>query len=242
MLAKRNPGGTSIQAPSSQRGRGCRQFAWIDSYSLSRDCILRGLSDLQPDIEISSFANIEDCLSWRGPPFDLIILHWHVSYESCLEVISELRANFVDSLIVILWSLEGRDNADMMRGALRAGANGLISTKSTGLAMALMAIRFVQAGGTFAPLEMLMSEPSSALADEPAESSFLGFTSRQRAVTALLQQGKPNKIIALELGMSESTAKIHVRNIMLKMGVTNRTQAAFKALKLSRDSQAVHDE
>jgi DNA-binding NarL/FixJ family response regulator len=57
-------------------------------------------------------------------------------------------------------------------------------------------------------------------------------TARQKAVLAQLQQGKANKIIAHELGMSESTAKVHIRNIMRKMGATNRTQAAFNALKL----------
>jgi DNA-binding NarL/FixJ family response regulator len=47
-----------------------------------------------------------------------------------------------------------------------------------------------------------------------------------------LQQGKANKIIAYELGMSESTVKVHVRNIMRKMGATNRTQVAYKAQSL----------
>jgi Bacterial regulatory proteins, luxR family len=42
-----------------------------------------------------------------------------------------------------------------------------------------------------------------------------------------LQLGKANKIIAFDLGMSESTVKVHVRNIMRKMGATDRTQAAF---------------
>jgi DNA-binding NarL/FixJ family response regulator len=44
-----------------------------------------------------------------------------------------------------------------------------------------------------------------------------------------LRQGKANKIIAYELGMKESTVKVHVRNIMRKMGATNRTQAVYKA-------------
>jgi DNA-binding NarL/FixJ family response regulator len=47
--------------------------------------------------------------------------------------------------------------------------------------------------------------------------------------------GKPNKIIAYELGMSESTVKVHVRNIMQKMGATNRTQAAYKGQRFSSD-------
>ena len=60
----------------------------------------------------------------------------------------------------------------------------------------------------------------------------LSLTTRQIAVLSHLQQGKANKIIAHELRMSESTVKVHVRNIMRKMGATNRTQAAYRATQL----------
>ena len=49
---------------------------------------------------------------------------------------------------------------------------------------------------------------------------------------AHLNRGRANKTIAYELGMSESTVKVHVRNIMRKMNATNRTQAVYKARKL----------
>jgi DNA-binding NarL/FixJ family response regulator len=48
-------------------------------------------------------------------------------------------------------------------------------------------------------------------------------------VLSHLRQGKANKIIAYELGMTESTVKVHIRNIMRKMGATNRTQAVYKS-------------
>jgi len=51
-------------------------------------------------------------------------------------------------------------------------------------------------------------------------------TARQRAVLELLSRGNTNKIIARRLGMSEGTVKVHVRQIMRKFGVTNRTQVA----------------
>jgi DNA-binding NarL/FixJ family response regulator len=60
-------------------------------------------------------------------------------------------------------------------------------------------------------------------------------TSRQMMVLSHLQQGKANKIIAHELNMSESTVKVHVRNIMRKMGATNRTEAAYKAQSISKN-------
>jgi DNA-binding NarL/FixJ family response regulator len=47
-----------------------------------------------------------------------------------------------------------------------------------------------------------------------------------------LRRGKPNKIIANELNMRESTVKVHVRNIMKKLNATNRTQVAYLATRL----------
>ena len=78
---------------------------------------------------------------------------------------------------------------------------------------------------------MLTSRPEPAR-ETPTAAQPNKLTSRQVMVLNHLQQGKANKIIAHELGMSESTVKVHVRNIMRKMGATNRTQAAYKAQSL----------
>jgi DNA-binding NarL/FixJ family response regulator len=59
--------------------------------------------------------------------------------------------------------------------------------------------------------------------------TYLGFTRREAQVLEQLQQGKANKVIAYELNISESTVKVHVRNIMKKLHATNRTQVAFLA-------------
>jgi DNA-binding NarL/FixJ family response regulator len=51
-------------------------------------------------------------------------------------------------------------------------------------------------------------------------------TARQKAVLELLSRGDTNKVIARRLGMREGTVKVHVRQIMRKFGVTNRTELA----------------
>jgi len=55
------------------------------------------------------------------------------------------------------------------------------------------------------------------------------FTARERDVLRCLSQGTPNKLIAYELDLKESTVKVHVRNILKKLGVHSRTQAALHA-------------
>jgi DNA-binding NarL/FixJ family response regulator len=89
------------------------------------------------------------------------------------------------------------------------------------------------AGGTFAPLALTAGLPQAsnrndlpAPADGQAAKDYR-LTYREAEVLQLLQLGKPNKIIAFELSISESTVKVHVRNIMKKLHATNRTQVAL---------------
>jgi DNA-binding NarL/FixJ family response regulator len=62
------------------------------------------------------------------------------------------------------------------------------------------------------------------------------FTERQYAVLVRLCQGDPNKVIGRKLGMTETTVKVHVREIMRKLGVSNRTQVAIAAAHVRSDS------
>jgi DNA-binding NarL/FixJ family response regulator len=62
------------------------------------------------------------------------------------------------------------------------------------------------------------------------------FTERQYAVLVCLCQGDPNKVIGRKLGMTETTVKVHVREIMRKLGVSNRTQVAISAAHVCSDS------
>ena len=62
------------------------------------------------------------------------------------------------------------------------------------------------------------------------------FTERQFAVLVCLCQGDPNKVIGRKLGMTETTVKVHVREIMRKLGVSNRTQVAIAAAHVCTDN------
>ena len=59
----------------------------------------------------------------------------------------------------------------------------------------------------------------------------MSFTRRELQILELLAQGKSNKQIAAELGIGEQTVKNQFYRVFLKLGVTNRTQAAVKAIK-----------
>jgi DNA-binding NarL/FixJ family response regulator len=65
-------------------------------------------------------------------------------------------------------------------------------------------------------------------------------TPRESEVLARLRQGKPNKIIAHELQITENTVKVFVRRILMKLDASNRTEVACqRSLELSSSSQAI---
>lgn len=106
---------------------------------------------------------------------------------------------------------------------LKAGVRGFIPTDA-GCAVAIQVLRLVRAGGTYIPSNCLSAQPDkTALGAERGEM----FTGRQKQVIEAIRLGKPNKIIAYELNMCESTVKVHVRTIMKKLKARNRTEVAY---------------
>jgi len=130
-----------------------------------------------------------------------------------------------------------RDAAEDAVAAFTAGARGYVPT-SIDPSLAILAFEFILAGGSFFPPTALLGSSANAGTEqqEPgqlgsrqdtAPSTDTRLTPRQEEVHHLLGEGKSNKVIARELGTSESTVKVHVRQIMRKLGVSNRTQAAL---------------
>ena len=120
--------------------------------------------------------------------------------------------------------------------SLSRGARGHLPT-NVGLDVGMEAVRLVLAGGIYVPADSFVNGPSptaGAVNDGGKEKSL---TSRQTAVVDALRKGKPNKQIAYELNMSESTVKVHIHNIMKKLGAKNRTEVAFKVGDFSAGNQ-----
>ncbi|MCO6417822.1 response regulator transcription factor [Siccirubricoccus sp. KC 17139] len=135
--------------------------------------------------------------------------------------------------------LSDRQEAGDIIAALEAGARGYLTTLMEPGVM-VGALRFIIVGGVFFPPDVLLDlsvhgsgvvrhgtitpRPGGASAwPVPRET----LTARQADVLRLLRQGQSNKRIARDLGMCESTVKVHVRQVMRKLGVANRTQAAL---------------
>jgi DNA-binding NarL/FixJ family response regulator len=202
-------------------------IAWIDSHRLIRECLSGSLAATHPSLTLVGYESIQDCITRSDAKrVDLVVYHVHDLRRGLGEEVSALQLAIQSRPIILMADAEDADEIKMIRDALRCGANGYVCTRTSTISMAVASLLFVQAGGTFAPLELLLSEEAAeSFVREPLASDRL--TDRQLTVLAQVKQGKANKAIARDLGMSESAVKVHIRSIMRKMGAANRTQAAF---------------
>ena len=134
-----------------------------------------------------------------------------------------------------------RDNDPMaIFDAIDCGATSFISADA-GLGELLEAIRVSSEKTVVVPRSCLLALRGSVTAPAARAEGGLEryFTERQLAVAKALQRGAANKTIAYELGLCESTVKVHIRNIMRKLRATNRTQAAYRLNELANGSTEI---
>jgi DNA-binding NarL/FixJ family response regulator len=221
---------------SASGGLSLLSIGLIDSYLLTQDCLTVGLRTLRPEIKIAAFLTVPDCVAAARRDFELILFYLHgndVSNKAVMQALAAVGSAFPGVPVVILSDADRLRQTTIMQFSLDNGARGFVPTQSTGILIVSAAINLVTAGGTFMPADLMFTR---RLNHAPRLRN--GLTSKQTVVLGHLRQGKANKVIAHELGMSESTVKVHVRNIMRKMGANNRTQAVYKAQAQSNDADS----
>jgi DNA-binding NarL/FixJ family response regulator len=122
---------------------------------------------------------------------------------------------------------------DRLLPALEAGAAGYLLKNSQPTELA-RAVRAAQAGEAIidpTAAARLVGVLSDSDRGRRGATPLDQLTDREREVLALIAQGRANKRIALELGISEKTVKNHVGHVLAKLGVTDRTQAAVLAVQ-----------
>jgi DNA-binding NarL/FixJ family response regulator len=213
-------------------------IALIDPKPLTRQSILDMLAKAFPDHVAVAASCCEELLETRGksagrPRLVIIQIRSAGVLDPWVQnTLGLVRQRMPDAPVIVL---SDRDDLDDILKALTCGVRGYIPT-SIDVEVASAALKLVNAGGTFIPAHALRSSPAERQIGTEGERrgtpDKLGLTPRELSVIDLLREGKPNKLIAIELKMQESTVKVHVRNIMKKLHVANRTQAASVANRL----------
>jgi DNA-binding NarL/FixJ family response regulator len=184
---------------------------------------LRTFLELQDDIDVvGEAADGETCVAAAvelSP--DVILLDLLMPGVGGVEAVGRLRDAGSTARVLVITSFT---DPAVSVPAVRAGAAGVIFKDVEPRDLA-NAIRSVHAGHT-----LLQPDVAAALmAPDPGAASPL--TARERDVLAEITQGRSNREIARVLSLSEKTVKTHVSNVLMKLGVADRTQAALLAVR-----------
>ncbi len=192
----------------------------VDDHPIVRDGIAAIIS-LQPDMMSAGTAAtggeaLERFLELRP---DVTLVDLQLPDMSGFDLIKKIKDKSPNARIVVLSSHEG--DVDIQR-ALEAGAQGYVA-KGIVREELLETIRSVHGGKRRLPAAVAQ-KLAEHMADEP-------ISPRELDVLSLMAAGKRNKEIASELSIAEDTVKMHVRNILSKLQVNDRTEAVTIALR-----------
>jgi DNA-binding NarL/FixJ family response regulator len=182
---------------------------------------LVALVSTEPDMEVvaeaADGAQALELFAKHAP--DLALIDLSMPVKSGIETTIEIRKRFPDASVLILSAYDGDED---IHRALQAGAQGYVLKSSSGEKL-IPALRAVAAGQRWIPKEV-----ANRLA---SRNSFEQLTPREVQVLHELAKGLANKEIADMLNITEHTTKDHLKSILGKLRVADRTEAVTAALQ-----------
>jgi DNA-binding NarL/FixJ family response regulator len=214
-----------------EQGDGIRVLV-VDDHAVVRRGLLAFL-DSEPDLEVVGDAeggtqalDLLARLDSEGRRPDVVVMDLQMEPQDGIESTRQIRARYDDVEVLALSSFAEEER---VHAALEAGASGYLLKDADADAVA--------AGVRAAHHGELQLDPTvarrlmSSLRAGPRDDLMAALTSRELEVLRLVGAGKANKEIAAELGISERTARTHVSNILGKLSLSSRTQAALWAVR-----------
>jgi DNA-binding NarL/FixJ family response regulator len=190
---------------------------------------LRTFLELHEDIEVVGEAadgeRALEAIAALAP--DVVLMDLVMPRLDGVAAIERLRALGSPARTIVLTSFLDEDK---VLPAVRAGAAGYL-LKDVEPAELVRAIRTVDGGEALLHPAVAARVLRELAADDERPRRHELLTPREREVLALLARGRANKAIAFELGVAEKTVKTHVGNILGKLGLSDRTQAALYAVR-----------
>jgi DNA-binding NarL/FixJ family response regulator len=192
---------------------------------------LKALIERHPDMEVvaeaaSATEAVAKCEAFKP---DVAVMDIRLTGTSGIDACREITERLPEIKVIMLTSYA---EDEMLFAAIRAGAAGYV-LKQAGGQDVIRAIETVGQGKALldpALTERVFVEVRRA-AREQENSAFIQLTEQERRVLALVADGKTNREIAQDLHLGEGTVRNYVSNILSKLGVSNRAEAAAYATK-----------
>jgi len=202
-----------------------------DDHPLYLESVRVRLERLFPDAAIVEASGLEELLDRDGDRADLILLDLRMPGMDGVKGIARACEAYPGTPVVLM---SGEAGSDDVRSAIQNGARGFL-LKTMPAAAFSSAISLLVAGGTYLPLEALKDMPSIEVGDVNAGPSRRELddmmTPKERQVLIGLVTGATNKELGRQLNLAEVTVKLHVRQILKKIGARNRAGAAAIAAR-----------
>jgi DNA-binding NarL/FixJ family response regulator len=206
-----------------------------DDHPLFRDALRRAVSEAQPEALISEVGDIAALIAHleSGNAPDLLLLDLAMPGARGFSALVQLQAHYPQVPVLVVSATE---DARMVSRALGHGARGFVP-KSASRSEIAQALTRVLAGESWLPAQFAMVDAELADHHEAMAAHRLGdLTPQQFRIALLLAEGKLNKQIGIDLGISENTVKVHVSTILQRLRLSNRTQVAVMVEALHVDS------
>ena len=191
----------------------------IDDHTLFRTGLKLILTQSSPDTSIAEAKSIKDASEIASLPIDIILLDIHLPGINGLDGIKLLNEKLPGVPIIIL---SASTDPGIPAEVKTLGASGFLH-KASAADEIIEAINNVLSGQNFWPSN------AYSVDNERLRSLSGSLTPRQIEVLMYLCEGKPNKLIARSLDMSENTVRVHVSAILAALGAKNRTEAILIA-------------
>ncbi len=168
---------------------------------------------------------------------DLVLLDLNMHDMDGIEVLKQLKAEKLESVVIML--TVSNSEADIV-SALRNGADGYL-LKDMEPEDILMKLNRAIEGQTVLD-ETISTQLVNVLRNDNLSppSTRIEFTAREEQIVTLIAEGKNNKLIGRELGISEGTVKVHVKNILRKLNLSSRLETAVWAFENGYSSGGTH--
>ena len=200
----------------------------VEDYLLTRVTYKKAFQNYGDINIVNDFETAEECIeALENRPVDVILMDLGLPYMTGIEATKIIHRKYPDIKIIILTS---HDNDNEVLSSLASGANAY-ALKDIDIKKLYNLIQTVNEGSIWIDPKITKVVQKTFYKAEPLGREDFNLTPREKEVLDLLVQGFSNTEIAERIIVSPSTAKAHVCNILNKLSVTDRVQAAVKAIK-----------